>query len=113
MPPSVPFTIRNAYGTTTDTTSADATLVAAPGEGKRLVIVYRRFARNTTTDVTVLWKENTTTTDSITLTSEVPGLLEVLPDDLAIRLSANTALKINLSVVASVSWRIRYRIENA
>ena len=111
MPSSAPYTIRNAYGT--KTTSGPTTAIAAPGVGKRLVVHYCRMTRNVATDVTIITKDGSTQMDSITLTSEIPGILEVLPDDLAFRLGDNAAYVFDFSADVSVSWRLRYRIENA
>lgn len=103
--------LRRARGTATD--SGDTTIISAPGTGLRLVIYYFKRARTNTTDVTVLVKEGSTTVDSDTLTSELPGIIEQYGEADAVRLAANAALVLNLSGAASVAWKVHYRIEAA
>lgn len=111
MASNAPHELSSVYGTLT-ASGDSAALIAAPGAGKRIVIPYRRISRGTTTDVVVVFKDGSTAVDSIPLTAEIPGIMEALPNDLAFRLSANSALVLNLSTNASVAYRFRYWVED-
>ncbi len=111
MASSAPHELSSVYGTVT-ASGDSAAIIAAPGAGKRIVIPYRRLIRGTTTDVVVVFKDGSTAVDSLPLTAEVPAILEAMPNDLAFRLSANSALVLNLSTTANVTYRFRYWVED-
>lgn len=111
MASSVPHELSSVYGTLT-ASGDSAAIIAAPGAGKRIVIVHRRISRGSTTDVVVIFKDGSTAVDSLPLTAEVPGIDEAFDNALSIRLSANSALVLNLSTTASVAYRFRYWVED-
>lgn len=110
MSTSAPYQLKSLFGTLTN--PGDTVVIPPPGPGKRLVIVYLRFARATSIDVTLTYLDGATAVDSIALTVEIPTFLETLTDELAFRLSEGASFGIHMSNAGSVKWRIRYRIED-
>ena len=91
--------------------SGDNTIVAAPGAGLRIVITALRIQNNTDIATTVLIRDGATTLAGVVTTVAGTGIDDDFTYGNEIRLSANTALVMNLSAANQHSTSVRYYVE--
>jgi hypothetical protein len=92
-------------------TSGDNPIVPAPGAGQRLVFTAIRVQNNTDINTTVLIRDGANTIAGVTTTIVGTGIDANFTYGNEIRLSANTALVMNLSAANQHSTSVRYYIE--
>ena len=104
---------RNTWLYTTGTASAsgDTTLIAAPGEGNKLVISLIGCQLETATNTAVLLKDGATARMRVYTVSEGDGIYLEIPAGREWVLTENSALVINLSTTSSIGYTLRYYIE--
>ena len=89
-------------------------VIAAPGAGKQILVVYCRLQRTAASvaETVCLLKDDATTIDHAVLNEYTPGV--VVADAASvyqmIPLTANKALNLNLSAANSVEIKVRYAI---
>lgn len=114
----VPIQPVNAAVVPLSGTSADAganTVVAAPGEGQRLVVVSFQLQNEVATEQTAQLHEESTATKGVRLFAPADnagfGTRAVLPDGARWKLAENKALVLTLSAATVVGWSVGYYTE--
>lgn len=103
-------TITRVTGTKAD--SGDNTLVASPGAGYRLVLLYLQVQNETTTATTCIFKWGSTAVGRVLAQNQGDGLIRDYEDFPAIMPEA-TALVLNLSGANSHGYTVNYVTVNA
>lgn len=91
--------------------SGDNTLIAAPAAGNRIVIVEYQLQLEATTATVCLLKDSTTTITRWRGVNDGDGLIRQFPIDGRYKMTAATALVLNLSGANSVGYTVFYYVE--
>jgi hypothetical protein len=99
---------------TSDSAGAN-TVVAAPGEGSRLVVVSFQLQNEVATEQTVQLHEEGTATKGVRLFAPADnagfGTRAVLPDGARWKLAENKGLVLTLAAATAVGWSVSYYTE--
>jgi hypothetical protein len=97
--------------TGTKSASGDNEVIAAPTGNQKIVVVFASFQNESATDTTLILKDGSTALQR--RLSKQYDTLYVLSDsdDTRLRLSANSALNLNLSGANSIGYNVQYFVE--
>jgi hypothetical protein len=105
-----PKTILTATGTIA--TSGDNTIVAAPGSGIRVCLTNILFQQESTTPTVILLKDGSTVKKRFFGVLQGDGIPPITyPQGFELKLTANTALILNISSANTVGYSFEYYLE--
>lgn len=94
-------------------TSGDNTIISAPAAGVRIVVTDLRIQSESSTAQTVVLKDGATAVSRLRLASDGAGTDRVYGIGNELRLSAATALVLNLGAAEAVGYTVRYYTESS
>lgn len=97
----------------TAASSGDNTIIAAPGTGQRIVLVSVQLQLEASTATVALLKDSTTNVLRLRMVNDGDGIVHQWPMDARYRMTANTALVLNLSGANSTGYTVFYYTEAA
>lgn len=97
--------------TGTKSSSGDNELVAAPGASTRIVVCWVVIQNESSTATTLILRDGTTSKIRVLAQNQGDGLTMVFPADARWKLTANTALNLNLSGANSCGYTVGYYTE--
>lgn len=97
--------------TGTASSSGDNALIAAPGASTRIVVCWVVIQNESSTATTLILRDGTTSKIRVLGQNQGDGLSMVFPPDARWKLTANTALNLNLSGANSCGYTVGYYTE--
>lgn len=104
--------VKLSYASGTKASSGDNELVAAPGAGNCLVLYFVQVQNESAVSTVVKLKDGAAQFYQAELTGEGAGsVLDIPQDGVALKLSPNSALNLNLSGANSHNYTVWYTVE--